>query len=75
MPIAEGEPLSHLLEFDFMGPIRHGTPFNFSVARFRKSLRITLHYDASVVDSGEAEELLRIYVRHLTEIRNAGDST
>ena len=74
-PADESEPLNRLLEFDFVGPIRYGTPLNFSVARFRKSLRITLHYDASIVQRGDARELLRTYVRHLTEDCKDGEST
>ena len=53
--------LSRLLEFDFVGPIRLGTPFNFAVGRFRQGLRITLHYDSHIFSPEDAHQLLQIY--------------
>lgn len=52
--------------FDLVGPIRPGTPANFSVTRFDGRLRISLHYDRRVLKPAQAEELLATYRRQLS---------
>ncbi len=45
-------------EFDLAGPIRQGTPLNFSFARHQDRLRISLHYDQQVIADEDAHWLL-----------------
>jgi hypothetical protein len=54
--------LLNIREFDFLAPLRYGTPLNFSLAQFHGRLRLTLHYDASVFSGIEADRLLRDYL-------------
>lgn len=51
-----------LEEIDCVGPVRCGTPVNFSVARYQGALRVSLHFDAQVLSFQQAEELLKTYV-------------
>lgn len=72
-----GEPFRKLLksrsklncevieQFDLVGPVREGTPLNYTVARHGDRLRVSLHYDASVFSAKRAEELLETYVSEL----------
>lgn len=55
-------------EFDLVGSIRLGTPVNFSVARFGKRMRISLHYDSNVLSPEQGARLLKIYVDRLNAI-------
>jgi hypothetical protein len=50
-------------EIDFLAPLRLGTPLNFSLAKFRDRLRVTLHYDPLVVEKAEAERLVQDYLQ------------
>ena len=55
-------PLARPIDFDLAGPIRHGTPINLSFARFDHRLKISLHYDAQVISTAEADRLLATIV-------------
>ena len=55
-------------EFDLVGPIRPGTPVNFSVARYGGAMRISMHYDNHVLSCEQAASLLRIYVDRLNSV-------
>lgn len=72
-----GEPFRKLLQsrsklsgdfinqFDLVGPVREGTPLNYTVARHGDRLRVSLHYDASVFSAKRADDLLENYVSDL----------
>ena len=55
-------------EADYSGPIRQGTPLNFSAARHGNRLRISLHYDSTVLNPSQAENLLSAYVAQLSQV-------
>lgn len=63
----KGEMARHLgvQSFDLCGPIRRGTPVNYSVSRYRNRLRVSLQYDSSLLAKEDGEELLAIYVERL----------
>lgn len=52
-------------EIDFCGPLRPGTSLNFSLARYQNRLRISLHFEPSVVSRAQAAELLKEYLNAL----------
>ena len=52
-------------QFDLVGPVRKGTPLNYSIARHGDRIRVSLHYDASVFSFSRANELLEGYVSEL----------
>ena len=52
-------------QFDLVGPVREGTPLNYTVARHGDQLRVSLHYDAGVFSGKRADELLESYVNEL----------
>lgn len=47
--------------FDFMGPVRHGTPINLIVLRHLGRLRFSFHYDPRILDRDTAEQFLSAY--------------
>ena len=55
-------------EFDLVGPIRAGTPVNFSVSRYGPAMRVSLQYDSKLISESQAAELLGGYVRRLKSI-------
>ena len=57
--------LSGISEFDFVGPIRSGTPFNFSFGIFDERLRITLHFDPRFFSREQSRQLLDLLVANL----------
>ena len=52
-------------EFDLVGPIRAGTPVNFSVSRYGAAMRVSLQYDSKLISETQAKELLGGYVDRL----------
>ena len=56
------------IEVDFAGPLRVGTPFNLSVAKYGERLRVTLHFDLQVVSTEQARGLMDGF---LAELRSA----
>lgn len=50
--------LAEPFDFDLAGPIRSGTPVNFSFARHDGRLRITLHFDSTLITEADASLLL-----------------
>lgn len=54
--------------FDLVGPIRAGTPVNFSVSRYGPAMRVSLQYDSKLISKNHAAELLGGYVRRLKSI-------
>lgn len=56
------------IDFDLMGPIRRGTPLNVSVSRFEKRLKITLHFDRTVLSQAEATKILDSYIDGLKSL-------
>lgn len=52
-------------QFDLVGPVREGTPLNYTVARHGDRIRVSLHYDGSVFSVNRANELLESYVSEL----------
>jgi len=55
-------------EFDLVGPIREGTPVNFSVSRYGPAMRVSLQYDSKLISEIQATELLGGYVSRLKSI-------
>lgn len=55
-------------EFDLVGPIREGTPVNFSVSRYGPAMRVSLQYDSKLISEPQAAELLGGYVSRLKSI-------
>ncbi len=72
-----GEPFRKLLktqsqlsgdafdQFDLVGPVREGTPLNYTVARHGERLRVSLHYDSRVFSANRADDLLESYAIEL----------
>lgn len=62
-PASTGYPNQPLdpVEIDFLAPLRHGTSLNFTVAKFKNRLRMTLHYDPIVVSAEQADELVTAF--------------
>ena len=56
---------SAMHQFDLVGPVREGTPLNYTVARHGERIRVSLHYDAGVFSSNRAGDLLDSYVSEL----------
>lgn len=54
------------VDFDLVGPIRSGTPINFSFARQDKRLKISLHYDRKLIPEKYARQLLEEVVNELS---------
>ncbi|MFT5299664.1 MAG: hypothetical protein ACI87E_001897 [Mariniblastus sp.] len=63
----EPESMSFLrpFEFDLVGPIRTGTPINFSTSRYGPKLRISMQYDHRLLNPVHAQALLDDYVMGL----------
>ncbi len=59
------------VEIDFLAPLRHGTPLNFSIAKFEGRMRVTIHFDPDVVDREEATALLDDYIRAVSHVPEA----
>ena len=55
-------------EFDLVGPIRTGTPVNFSASRYGPRLRISMQFDHGLISSSAAEDLLNCFVDRLNRI-------
>lgn len=55
-----------LHEFDFVGPIRHLMPVNFTSQRFLGRYRISLHYDCRVLPAENAAEVLSEFLNRLS---------
>ncbi len=68
--VSKSQPDTYLrpCEFDLVGPVRQGTPANFSVARYDGRMRISLHFDNNVLSRKQATELLQTYVDRLNAI-------
>lgn len=56
-----------LHEFDFVGPIRHSMPVNFTSQRFIDRYRISLHFDCRVLPTETASQLLNDFSDRLVE--------
>lgn len=65
-----------LIDYDLCGPIRCGTPINFSWLTFRRldegelkvHGRISLHFDRSIVSQSAAESILHAFVNELQNV-------
>ena len=55
-----------LVDFDFVGPIRHRMPVNFTIQKHLERYRISIHFDPRVMDDMIANELLRSYLTDLS---------
>ncbi|MEM9412739.1 MAG: hypothetical protein AAGA30_16625 [Planctomycetota bacterium] len=56
-----------LEEFDFVGPIRHRMPVNFTIQKHLGRYRISLHFDPRVLDKTTARDLLTRFTTGLTD--------
>ncbi|MFK7765877.1 MAG: hypothetical protein AB8B55_01455 [Mariniblastus sp.] len=56
-------------EFDFVGPIREGTPVNFSISKYNKAIRVSMQYDGRVLTNKMAQQLLDKYCNQLNSIQ------
>ena len=56
------------VEFDLVGPIRAGTPVNFSVSRYGAAMRVSLQYDSKLISDSQAAEMFQGYVCRLKAI-------
>lgn len=65
----ESDSYIRLSDFNCVGPIRLGTPVNFSVSRHNEALRISLHYDSRVLSAEQADSLLRTYVDRVNNVQ------
>ena len=65
-----------LVDYDLCGPIRCGTPINFSWLTFRKMVeaklqvhaRVSLHYDRTIVSQEAAQSILHAFVKELQDV-------
>lgn len=65
-----------LVDYDLCGPIRCGTPINFSWLNFRRKTddervthaRVSLHFDRSVVPHETAQTILQAFVKELEDV-------
>lgn len=57
--------------FDYVGPIRRGTPVYVTIQKHLDRTRVSMHYDPRVVISCQAEKLLTQYVDRLTKLANS----
>lgn len=65
-----------LVDYDLCGPIRCGTPINFSWLTFRRPVedqlkvhaRVSLHFDRSIVSAEAAQSILHAFVKELQDI-------
>lgn len=55
-------------DFDPVGPVRTGTPANFTVSRYADRFRVSLHYDSQVLTREDAIGLLQVYIDRLNSI-------
>lgn len=62
---SQQRPAFDPIEIDFLAPLRHGTALNLTVAKFKSRLRITLHFDPTIVTSQQAEELVENFLDNL----------
>jgi hypothetical protein len=53
------------IDFDLAGPLRSGTPINFSFARHDRRMKITLHFDSKLISESDARQLLAMTVEML----------
>ena len=67
-PDVEAVGIPEIIEFDFVGPIRNKTPFNFAFAVFAGRLRISLHFDPKYILPHDANDLLQ---QLTAELRNS----
>ena len=57
-----------LNDFDLVGPIRSGTPVNFSIQKHLQRYRLSLHYDRRSLTDGQAVQLLEQFQSSLLSI-------
>ena len=65
-----------LVDYDFCGPIRHGTPINFAWSTSRPTInsesethaRVTLHFDRKVVSHVAAHSILQTFMKELQDV-------
>ena len=65
-----------LIEHDFCGPIRCGTPINFAWSTSRPEIdgesktqgRVTLHFDRKLVSHTAAQSILQAFIKELQEV-------
>lgn len=65
-----------LEDYDLCGPIRCGTPINFSWLNFRRTVegklkihaRVSLHFDRNVVSDEAAQTILQAFVKQLEDV-------
>ncbi len=62
-----------IVEFDFVGPIRRGTPLNFAFGILGGRLRVSLHFDPRCVTRAEATRLLTQFVANLNSNSRSAD--
>lgn len=60
----------NLKDFDFVGPVRSKTPVNFSIQKHLTRYRISLHFDARLLDRAQADQLMDCYQTSLTQFAN-----
>ena len=58
--------------FDYVGPVRAGTPIYLAIQKHVDQTRVSMHYDPRVIVASQAEKLLARYVGRL--IKLAGSS-
>ncbi|MEM7453833.1 MAG: hypothetical protein AAF456_05685 [Planctomycetota bacterium] len=56
-----------LREFDLSGPVKPGTPVNFTVQEHGPRLRITMHYDSREISESDAMRLFDVYETSLND--------
>jgi len=65
-----------LVDYDLCGPIRKGTPINFSWLTFRRPVedqlkvhaRASLHFDRSIISHEAAQSILQAFVKELQDV-------
>ncbi|WP_157665124.1 hypothetical protein [Mariniblastus fucicola] len=70
-------------DYDLCGPVRCGTPVNFSWSTFRKRVgsemqthgRISLHFDRAIVDDRTADMMQQAFAKELQDVAQFGGST
>ncbi len=54
--------------FDYVGPVRQGTPIYLAIQKHLDRIRVSLHYDPRVIVTSQAEKLLASYVQRLQQV-------
>ncbi|MCH2178205.1 MAG: hypothetical protein MK106_05305 [Mariniblastus sp.] len=57
-----------LKSFDYVGPIRRGTPIYVSIQKHLERIRISMHYDPRIIDAEQARELLSRFRNRLERL-------